>query len=59
MRMKDGEGSQIERDRFVSYAYETRLLTGKICYSADTINPKSIVVGKGNIEAGLEEGLLL
>jgi FKBP-type peptidyl-prolyl cis-trans isomerase len=56
--LREGNGDAVEKDRFIRYAYETRLITGKLCYSADTTAPKSIVVGKGNIEAGLEEGLL-
>lgn len=54
-----GDGERVRTGKFVTYTYTTRLLTGKLCYSADTLKPKSIVVGKGNIEAGLEEGLLL
>lgn len=57
--LEQGEGPRVETGKFVSYTYTTRLITGKICYSADTTAPKKIVVGKGNIEAGLEEGLLL
>jgi FKBP-type peptidyl-prolyl cis-trans isomerase FkpA len=59
MLLEQGDGTPVERDKLVSYAYETRLITGKICYSADTSDPKKIVTGKGGIEAGLEEGLLL
>ncbi len=57
--VEEGDGPLIEPDKLVAYAYETRLITGKICYSADTLNPKRIVTGKGGIEVGLEEGLLL
>jgi FKBP-type peptidyl-prolyl cis-trans isomerase len=59
MIMEPGKGDRVEKDKFISYSFETRLINGKLCYSADTINPKKIVVGKGNIEAGIEEGLLL
>lgn len=59
MVLEEGNGDHVQKDRLLEYAYITRLITGKICYSADTTDPKSIVVGKGNIEAGLEEGLLL
>lgn len=57
--MRRGTGPAVEKDKLVAYAYETRLLNGKVCYTADTANPKKIISGKGNIEAGLEEGLLL
>jgi FKBP-type peptidyl-prolyl cis-trans isomerase len=59
MIVETGDGPPVQRDKLVSYAFETRLINGEICYSADTTDPKTIVVGKGNIEADLEEGLLL
>jgi FKBP-type peptidyl-prolyl cis-trans isomerase len=57
--LKQGNGPFVQKDKMIYYQYETRLLNGTICYASDTIEPKKIVVGKGNIEAGLEEGLLL
>lgn len=59
MVLERGDGPLVERNKLVSYAFETRLITGKICYSADTSDPKKTVTGKGGVEAGLEEGLLL
>lgn len=59
MILEPGEGPGIQKENLITYTYTTRLLNGKICYAADTTEPKKIVVGKGNIEAGLEEGLLL
>jgi FKBP-type peptidyl-prolyl cis-trans isomerase len=54
-----GKGNHVLKDKYISYAYTSKLIDGTFCYSVDTINPKKIVVGKGNVEAGLEEGLLL
>ena len=59
MILKQGEGDPILQDNMVVYAYETSLLSGKFCYSADTTNPKKIVIGKGGVEAGIEEGIKL
>ncbi len=59
MIMEQGSGPLVQEGDFVVYSYKTRLLSGTYCYSADTINPKTIVIGKGNVEAGVEEGLLL
>lgn len=59
MILEPGEGEQISGENFVVYSYETKLLSGKFCYSADTINPKKIVIGKGSVEVGIEEGLKL
>ena len=59
MIIEPGSGLTVQRNKMIYYTYKTRLLNGTICYASDTIEPKKIVVGKGNIEAGLEEGLLL
>jgi len=59
MISEPGDGAPILQDNMVVYSYETRLLSGKFCYSADTTNPKKIVIGKGGVEAGIEEGLKL
>jgi len=59
MILEEGQGERIREDKLVRYSFETKLINGKLCYYADNNQPKSIVVGKGNIEAGLEEGLLL
>ncbi len=59
MILDPGGNIPVERNKLVYYAYETRLINGTFCYAADTTAPGKIVVGKGNIEAGLEEGMLL
>ncbi len=59
MILEQGTGNGVQQDNFVVYSYQTRLLNGTYCYGADTINPKTIVIGKGNVEAGIEEGLIL
>ncbi len=59
MIIEKGDGPTVQRGKLVTYTYETRLLNGKLCYSASVNEPKRIVAGKGNVEAGLEEGLLL
>lgn len=59
MILDPGNGDPILQDNMVVYSYETRLLSGKFCYSADTTNPKKIVIGKGGVESGIEEGLKL
>ena len=59
MILEQGGGARPGIDHMVVYAYETRLMNGELCYSADTIDPKKIVIGKGSVEAGIEEGLQL
>ena len=43
----------------VSYTFSSTLLDGTPCYEASIENPKEIVVGKGGVESGVEEGLKL
>ncbi len=59
MILEQGNGPRVQRENLVSYAYETRLINGQLCYGADTNAPKKIVIGKGGVEAGIEEGLRL
>jgi len=41
----------------VSFTFSSTLLDGTPCYEANEQHPKQIVVGKGGIESGVEEGL--
>ena len=54
-----GAGSAIDQGDRVSYSYESMLLDGTPCYQAGEENPKTIVVGSGGVESGVEEGLVL
>jgi len=59
MIYENKNGTQINEGDLVKYNYKTRLLDGTLCYSSDSLGAKSIIVGQGGIESGLEEGLLL
>jgi len=59
MIYKEGVGNKIIKDNFITYNYEVRLFDGTLCYSSDSLGAKSIIVGQGGIESGLEEGFLL
>ena len=54
-----GAGPSIDHGDRVSYSYESMLLDGTPCYQAGEAEPKTIVVGSGGVESGVEEGLLL
>ncbi len=54
---KEGDGPPIEENSRVSFAFESTLLDGSPCYSASAQNPKVIVVGKGGVESGVEQGI--
>ena len=53
-----GTGPGIRENDRVTYSFSSFLLDGTPCYEAGDDRPKQIVVGKGGIEAGVEEGLL-
>lgn len=54
---KGGDGPKIIDGDHVSYSFSSSLLDGTPCYEATNNNPKQIVVGKGGVESGVEEGL--
>ena len=54
---KPGEGKRIGENDHVTYAFESTLLDGTPCYSATVEHPKEIVIGKGGVESGVEQGL--
>ena len=54
-----GSGVPIDNGDRVTYTYESTLLDGTPCYSAGESDPKTIVVGQGGVESGVEEGLRL
>ncbi|MGW8314310.1 MAG: FKBP-type peptidyl-prolyl cis-trans isomerase [Bacteroidales bacterium] len=54
-----GEGTSIDKGDRVTYTYESTLLDGTPCYRAGADDPKSIIVGQGGVESGVEEGLQL
>jgi FKBP-type peptidyl-prolyl cis-trans isomerase len=52
-----GTGTAIDQGDRVTYSFESLLLDGTPCYRADETEPKTIVVGSGGVESGVEEGL--
>lgn len=59
MVYKKGVGQAVKEGNLVSLAYEVKLLDGSTVYSSSTLGLKQFRVGKGGVEAGLEEGILL
>lgn len=57
--MKQGDTVAINKGDIVTLEYATRLLTGDVVYSSKENGPKVFQVGKGGVEAGLEEVILL
>lgn len=54
---KAGNGKRIDDNMRVTYAFESTLLNGSFCYEATPEDPKQIVIGKGGVESGVEQGL--
>lgn len=59
MIYENGNGVNIKKDDYITFNYEVKLIDGTSCYSSDSLGVKSFVVGKGGVEAGLEEGVLM
>ena len=59
MIYKHGSGEKTAKDKKVTIRYEVRLLNGDLCYSSEKMGPKVFVLGHGESEPGLEEGILL
>lgn len=57
--LKQGDGAPFTDNRKITFEYDCSLLDGTLCYSSETLGPKEVVLGKSNIEAGLNEGLHL
>jgi FKBP-type peptidyl-prolyl cis-trans isomerase FkpA len=57
--LKEGEGETFrESDRLIM-DYECSLLDGTKCYSSKDQGPRELVIGRSEMEAGLNEGLRL
>lgn len=54
-----GTGPEIKRNDLITYNYSVWLLDGTLCYSSDELGVKSFVAGRGGVESGLEEGVLM
>lgn len=59
MVYKKGMGQAVKEGNLVSLAYEVKLLDGSTIYTSSSLGLKQFRVGKGGVEAGLEEGILL
>lgn len=59
MAYEEGNGSLIKKGDYITFNYDVWLLDGTLIYSSDELGPKSFTVGKGGVESGLEEGVLL
>ena len=54
-----GEGLLAEKGKVARLHYTLSLLNGKTCYSSKELGLREFFVGKGGVESGLEEAVLL
>jgi FKBP-type peptidyl-prolyl cis-trans isomerase FkpA len=59
MIYKRGSGAKAVEGRKATIKYEVRLINGNLCYSSADKGPKEFILGKGGMESGTEEGILL
>ncbi len=59
MIYEKGSGMKSEKGLHATINYKVTLLDGTLCYSSDSLGPKSFEIGRGAVESGLEEGILL
>ena len=57
--IKEGSGKNFTDDDKIAMDYECSLLDGTKCYSSKELGPKEVVLGKSDMEPGLNEGLRL
>ena len=57
--IKEGSGNTLTDNDKIVMDYDCSLLDGTKCYSSNDTGPKEIILGKTEIEQGLNEGLRL
>jgi FKBP-type peptidyl-prolyl cis-trans isomerase FkpA len=57
--IRQGEGPVVKEGMLVTLSYKVSLLDGTVCYSSAEKGVKQFITGKGGVESGLEEGVLL
>lgn len=57
VKEEEGRGQPIRENDRVTYTFSSTLLDGTPCYEAGDDSPRQIVVGRGGVESGVEEGL--
>jgi FKBP-type peptidyl-prolyl cis-trans isomerase FkpA len=55
----EGSGKSFKDNDRVTMKYECQLIDGTVCYSSDDLGTRQVIIGKTDIEPGLNEGLRL
>ena len=56
---KRGTGEKTTKNKIAELNFSVRLLNGKVIYNSENEGIKEFEIGKGGVESGLEEGILL
>ncbi|MFO7880231.1 MAG: FKBP-type peptidyl-prolyl cis-trans isomerase [Bacteroidota bacterium] len=56
---QEGDGPRTDTGKIAIIRYDLDLLDGTDCYTSDSTGPKSLKMGRAEIETGLEEALFL
>ncbi|MCK9618352.1 MAG: FKBP-type peptidyl-prolyl cis-trans isomerase [Lentimicrobiaceae bacterium] len=56
---KKGNGEKAEIGKIARIAYSVHLMSGELCYTSDDLGCKEFLIGRGGVESGIEEGILL
>jgi len=56
---KKGNGSKAQKGKIAELNFSIRLLNGQMVYKSDEEGIKEFEIGKGGVESGMEEGILL
>ena len=59
MIYEKGTGIPSSNGKIATIKYNVYLLDGTLCYSSEKTGPKKFTIGKGGVERGLEEGVLM
>jgi len=57
--LEQGNGEQAVAGKIAVLSYTSRLITGDLIYSSTETGLKNFVIGRGGVESGLEEAVLL
>jgi FKBP-type peptidyl-prolyl cis-trans isomerase FkpA len=55
----EGSGKYFGEKDKITFSYVCSLLDGTVCYNSDKLGPREVILGKSEIETGLNEGLRL
>jgi len=52
-----GQGDSAKPGKVANIIYNLKLLSGKVCYTSDSLGILSFIIGKDEIESGLDKGI--